>query len=117
MFWSAPSNAARKHGGASRSAGGEGSFNIGGVAGINYADGKLAIIRSIGGVESARSQVKQHVAADRISELGFKFSMRCEALVLERLEVIEDRQRGKAHSGMVARRKANGCALSFDNAK
>jgi len=48
----------RQHGCAQCPAGGERGFDVGFVGRVNDADGKLAIIRGIGGVESTRSPVE-----------------------------------------------------------
>ena len=84
---------------------GQRSFYVGRVARIDDADGKLAIVRGVRGIEGARSKIKQHVAVQSRLELSFEFAMGGKALVIEGREVVEDRQRGMAHSGMLARRR------------
>ena len=71
-------------------AGGEGGFDIGGVAGQDDADGKLAVVGSVSGVEGAGAEVEEDVAAECGFEAGFEFTMGGEVLVFERSEVGED---------------------------
>ena len=88
----AGAGAAGQHGRAGGAAGGEGGFDVGGIAGKDDADGELAVIGGVGGVEGARTEIEEHVAARCGLELGFKFAVGCEALVLEGSEVVEDRR-------------------------
>ena len=49
----ARARAARQNSGSSCAAGGEGCFDIGSIAGIDDADGELAVVGGVGGVEGA----------------------------------------------------------------
>ena len=61
----AGTSAAGKHGGTGGAAGGQPSLNVGGIARKNNADGKLAVVRSVSGVKSARAGIKMHFSAKR----------------------------------------------------
>ncbi len=50
--------AAGQNGSAGGAASRQRGFHVGGVARKNYADGQLAVIRRIGGVESARAEIE-----------------------------------------------------------
>ena len=85
----AGARAAGQHGGAGGAAGGQCGFNVGGVAREDDADGKLAVVRGVGGVESARAEIEADKiggirAAKRFFEEGFELAMRREALMVER---------------------------------
>ena len=96
--------AARQHGGAGGAAGGQRGLDVGGVAGQDDADGKLAVVGGVGGVEGAGAEVEEDIAAQGGFEAGFQFAMGGEALMFQRRLV---GQNGKgAHAGMVARRRA-----------
>ena len=82
--------AARKNGSARGAAGGQRGFNIGGVARKNDADGKLAVIRRIGGVESARAEIEADFAAKGFLQEAFEFAVSRETLMVERSGVGED---------------------------
>jgi hypothetical protein len=82
---------------ADRAAGCERGFDVGGVAGQDDADGKLTVIRGVGGVEGARAHVEFDFATEDGFEARFEFTMGGEALVVERL-VIEDRERRSGHA-------------------
>ncbi len=94
--------AAGEDSGSGGAAGGQCGFDVGGVAGIEDADGKLAVVGGVGGVEGAGTEVEEDVAAEGGLEQGFKLAVGGEALVVEGGEVGED---GKsAHGGRIARK-------------
>jgi hypothetical protein len=78
-------------------AGCECGFDVGGVKGHDDADGKLTVIRSVGGVEGARAPVEFDFTTEDGAELCFQFAVGGEALVVQRL-VIEDCERRKTHA-------------------
>ena len=63
----AGARAARQHGGSGGAAGGQRGFHVGGIAGKDDADGKLAVVRGVGGVESARAEIEANFAAQDLS--------------------------------------------------
>ena len=78
--------AARQHGGPSGAAGGERGFDVGRIAGKDDADGKLAVVRGVGGVERARARIEENVAAKawpsaalRVRDARRSFRVRAEA--------------------------------------
>ena len=83
----AGASAAGQHGGAEGAAGRERSLHVGGVARQHNADGELAIVGGIGGVERARAHVEADFAADHGLEAGFQFEVRGETLVFERRRI------------------------------
>ena len=102
----AGARAARQHRGAGGAAGGQRGFHVGRVArqrSRRWEAGDSSRRRPHRARANPRS--KQHVAAQSRLELRFEFAMGGKALVIEGREVVEDRQRGMAHSGMLARRR------------
>ena len=96
------SGASRQDGGSCGAAGGEGGFNVGGVARVEDADGKLAVVGGVRGVEGAGAEVEEDVAPERGFETRLELAVGGEALMGEGRGVGKN---GKsAHAGMVARR-------------
>ena len=92
---------ARKDGGSGGAAGGDGGFDVGCVARVEDADGKLAVVGGVGGVERARAAIEENVAAEGGAEARLELAVGGEGLMIERLGVGEDGE--SAHGGMVAR--------------
>ena len=99
----AGARAARQNGGSGGAAGSQSGFDIGGVAGKDDANGKLAVIGRVGGVQCARAEIEVHFAAKAFLEQGFELAMSGEAFVIERGGIGEDGKGRSAHDGMVAR--------------
>lgn len=97
------SGATGKNGGSGGAAGGERGFHVCGVAGIDDADGKLAVIGSVGREHGAGGEIEVDFAFQRGPEPGFELAMGGEALVLKRRELRKDGKNGRAHGAMVAR--------------
>ena len=80
----AGARAARQNRSAGCAAGCQSGFDIGRVAGKNDADGKLAVVRGVGGVEGARAEIEADLAAQRFLEERFELAVRGKALMGER---------------------------------
>ena len=90
--------------GQNRSAGsaasGERGLDVGGVARENHADGQLAVVRGVGGVERARAEIEADKiggswtggtwAAQGFFQEAFELTMRREAFMIERSGIGED---------------------------
>ena len=61
----AGARAARQNRSAGGAAGCESGFDIGGIAGKDDADGKLAVVGAIGGVEGARAEIEADLGPGR----------------------------------------------------
>ncbi len=92
--------AARENGCAECAASGERGFHVGGVARKDDADGKLAIVGGVRGVEGARSKIEADFAV-QVEQPRGEFAMGGKALVIEGRE-------GFAGSGS---RSMSGCVL------
>jgi hypothetical protein len=75
--------AARQDRGSRCSAGGKSGLNVGGVAGKNYAYRKLAIVRGVGCVKCAGTDIEANVAAKGFFEQRFQFAMGGKAFMVE----------------------------------
>ena len=80
----AGTRAARENGSTCGAAGGQCGLNVGCVAWKNDADGKLAVVRRIGSVKSARARIEAHFAANRFLQKALKLPMSRKALMTER---------------------------------
>ena len=85
--------------GAGSAAGGQRGLHIGGIAGIDDADGKLAVVGGVGGVKRAGAEVEANVAAQCGFEAGFQFAMGGEALMLERRLIGQNGEMGSRWNG------------------
>ncbi len=103
----AGAGAAWQHGGPGGAAGGQCSFNVGRIAGHDYADGKLAVVGRVGRVHGAEAHVEADFAAHCGFEPFFEFAMGREALVFEPRLVGKDRK--SAHAGILPLRNPEFC--------
>ena len=86
----AGAGAARQHRGACRAAGGQGGFNIGGIARQHDADGELAIIRGVRRIEGARAEIEADFAAHLRLEPHLELAMRRKPLMIQCRTIGED---------------------------
>ena len=100
----AGSSAAGQDGGACGTTGGKRGLNVGCIAGQDHADGELAVVGGIGGVEGAGAEVELDVAAEGGLKQRFELAVSGEALMIERRLVGQNRKRRISHGVMVARR-------------
>jgi hypothetical protein len=81
---------------------GNGGFDVGGVAGQDDADWKLAVVRGIACVESAGCEIEPDFAANRGVQPRLKLAMGREALVIERRLAKEFGDLGRGHGHLQA---------------
>jgi hypothetical protein len=77
------SRAARQDCGSRDSTGGQSGFDVGGVAGQNYACRKLTVVRGVGCVKGAGTEIEADVAAKGFFEQRFQFAMGGKAFMVE----------------------------------
>jgi hypothetical protein len=91
----------RKDGCADCAACGNGSFDVGSVAGQNDTDGKLTVVGGVGCIKSAGCEIEANFSAEGGFEAGFEIAMGGEVLMIERrlAEKFGDLERGDGHGG------------------
>ena len=78
------SRAARQDCGSGGAAGGQSGLDVSGVAGQNHADGKLTIVRGVGCVKGAGTEIETDIAAKGLFEKGFQLAMGGKAFMVQR---------------------------------
>jgi hypothetical protein len=77
------SRAARQDCGSRGAAGGQSGLDVGGVARQNHAYRKLTVVRGVGCVKGAGTEIEADVAAERFFEQRFQFAMGGKAFMVE----------------------------------
>src|ERR1035437_4007903 len=65
-------------------AGGKSGLDVSGVAGQNHADGKLTIIRGVGCVKGAGTEIETDIASKCLFEKGFQLAMGGKVFMVQR---------------------------------
>jgi hypothetical protein len=99
----AGSRSARQDGSACCATGGQSGFDIGGVARQNYANGKLTVIRGVGGVKSAGTEIEADVTREGFFEQGFQLAMGGKAFMIQRRLVEKRGKRRMIHAERITR--------------
>ena len=89
----AGSGAPRQNSSTGGPAGSQGGLYVRGVTREDDADGELAVVGGVGGVEGAGTEIETDFAAKVFLEQGFELAMGREAFVVERGLIREDGKR------------------------
>src|ERR1039458_597191 len=87
------SRSTRQDCGSGGAAGGQSGLDVSGVAGQNHADGKLTIVRGVGCVKGAGTEIETDVTAQGFFEKGFQLAMGGKAFMIQRRLILKGGKR------------------------